>query len=994
MHQHQHHYIPSQHTPPTPTPHSGQHHPCTKHHHYTFNRAHTHTCTKTSPLQPPPVVNNTTHAPNITTTPSTELNTTHAPNITTTPPPVVNTTHAPNITTTPSTELNTTHAPNITTTPPPVVNTTHAPNITTTPSTELNTTHAQTLTTTTPTRAQHYPCTKHQPPHPQPELNTLIHQMSHHYAHTSAQYYPCTKHHHYNPPVLTPPTNQISPLHPNRGSTPPCTKITTTTPPMLNQPLMQPNITTHTPTGAQHPPTPHPNITTTTPTRAQHYPPTCPATPCPPLFECVNSVCECLPGTYFSEGQCIEGMHQRTHWVKRRNVNTSKFNFVYIFLFLGKVFPGVLHLINENFTMAMNDPNSEEFQKMANKITKSGSVVATVNNVFQFSSTVTGQAVSQTIQDNVPNGSYKATDLCTLNPCDPNTTKCSGNTDGTVTCTCMPGYVSAGYSTKICLASLLALVIVAVVLGAILLFLILALIIFCVCCRTKGAPTLSSPYAGDEFQIWPNQNITPIPRASLGNNAYSEPYGIEMPMPDIKKPTNGLMGSYDLMPLEDMKTFKGKNPPRYSSLVEGLHETLALLTSQLRPDANHKEDMVFLRDVFSERSLAYLMKVAEELQSGPMSVEEKELLHLLTSPHLRALLSVHDTVAQKNFDPVLPPLPEDFDDELEEDSVKIVRLVKNKEPLGATIRRDESTGAVVVARIMKGGAADRSGLVHVGDELREVNGISSQSQGSITLKVEIIPAVKEEDIDRLKESRVFMRALFDYLPLEDKATPCQEAGLPFRRGDILQVVSQDDATWWQAKRVGDSNLRAGLVPSKQFQERRLAYRHKMGSLPNSKSHKQTAWSLGARINELKQKVIAENPHRYAVAVPHTTRPRKSHEKEGVEYHFVSKQAFETDAQNNKFIEYGEYKDNQYGTSIEAIRSVQAKNKMCLVDVQPEEEDLQEMRQSAQQIEQEYGHLVDRVLIKEDSASACVELRTVLERLERETFWVPVSWVRN
>lgn len=64
-----------------------------------------------------------------------------------------------------------------------------------------------------------------------------------------------------------------------------------------------------------------------------------------------------------------------------------------------------------------------------------------------------------------------------------------------------------------------------------------------------------------------------------------------------------------------------------------------------------------------------------------------------------------------------------------------------------------------------------------------------------------------------------MRALFDYVPLEDKATPCQEAGLPFKRGDILQVVSQDDATWWQAKRVGDSNLRAGLIPSKQFQER-------------------------------------------------------------------------------------------------------------------------------------------------------------------------------
>ncbi|XP_059413957.1 MAGUK p55 subfamily member 3-like isoform X3 [Carassius carassius] len=564
----------------------------------------------------------------------------------------------------------------------------------------------------------------------------------------------------------------------------------------------------------------------------------------------------------------------------------------------------------------------------------------------------------------------------------------------------------------------------------------------------------------------------------------------------------------------------------------GLHETLALLTSQLRPDANHKEDIVFLKDVFSERSLSYLMKiheklrqyekqsptpvlhsasalaedVAEELQSGPMSAEEKELLHLLTSPHLKAVLSVHDTVAQKNFDPVLPPLPDDFEDELDEESVKIVRLVKNKEPLGATIRRDESTGAVIVARIMKGGAADRSGLVHVGDELREVNGSSvmhkgpdeisqllSQSQGSITLK--IIPAIREED--KLKESKVFMRALFDYTPLEDKATPCQEAGLPFKRGDILQVVSQDDQTWWQAKRVGDCNLRAGLIPSKQFQERRIAYRIHMGSLQSSKSPNKAVYdqgcdkaglrrsfrlsrkdrrgssgeasvsdqndtefltyeevtryqqkpnerprlvvligSLGARINELKQKVISENPHRYAVAVPHTTRPKKSHEKEGVEYHFVTKQVFDADALNNKFIEYGEYKENLYGTSIEAIRSVQAKNKMCLVDVQPEalkalrtaefkpyvifvkpripesrrrrsaatspgggehgritEEDLQEMRLSAQQTDQQYGHLVDRVLIKEDTASACAELRSILERLERETFWVPVSWIK-
>lgn len=51
------------------------------------------------------------------------------------------------------------------------------------------------------------------------------------------------------------------------------------------------------------------------------------------------------------------------------------------------------------------------------------------------------------------------------------------------------------------------------------------------------------------------------------------------------------------------------------SCSKGLHETLALLTSQLHPDANHKEDLRFLKDVFSERSLGYLMKVGH--QTGP-----------------------------------------------------------------------------------------------------------------------------------------------------------------------------------------------------------------------------------------------------------------------------------------------------------------------------------------------------------------------------------------
>ncbi|KAF5928839.1 hypothetical protein HPG69_012411 [Diceros bicornis minor] len=224
--------------------------------------------------------------------------------------------------------------------------------------------------------------------------------------------------------------------------------------------------------------------------------------------------------------------------------------------------------------------------------------------------------------------------------------------------------------------------------------------------------------------------------------------------------------------------------------------------------------------------IAISQKLAEELQNKPFNSEIRELLKLLSKPNVKALLSVHDTVAQKNYDPVLPPMPDDIDDE--EDSVKIIRLVKNREPLGATIKKDEQTGAIVVARIMRGGAADRSGLIHVGDELREVNGIPvedkrpeeviqilAQSQGAITFK--IIPSIKEET--PAKEGKMFIKALFDYDPNEDKAIPCKEAGLSFKKGDILQIMSQDDATWWQAKHEGDANPRAGLIPSKHFQER-------------------------------------------------------------------------------------------------------------------------------------------------------------------------------
>uniref|UniRef100_A0A8C6NVF7 MAGUK p55 scaffold protein 7a n=1 Tax=Nothobranchius furzeri TaxID=105023 RepID=A0A8C6NVF7_NOTFU len=553
-----------------------------------------------------------------------------------------------------------------------------------------------------------------------------------------------------------------------------------------------------------------------------------------------------------------------------------------------------------------------------------------------------------------------------------------------------------------------------------------------------------------------------------------------------------------------------------------LFELLAALPSQLQPHLSHPEDNAFLRGVLGEKGLRSLVKVKKrvisilvlfgflwsrlsvDLEEKSVSGDVQELLKLLDKPHLKSLLLVHDTVAKKGYDPELPPLPDDIDDN--EDSVKIIRLVKNKEPLGATIRRDDHTGAIIVARIMRGGAADRSGLIHPGDELKEVNGIPvedkkpeeiihilAQSQGAITFKV--VPGVTEDG--PVREPKVFLKALFDYDPSEDRAIPCMEAGLAFKKGSILQIMSQEDATWWQAKHEGDANSRAGLIPSKQFQEStiifrepgsilqpsdyllssgfrksfRLSRRDKKTNKSMYESKKSEMYDMadvptyeevapyrrqrgakhrlvvlvgptGVGLNELKRKLLISDPQHYSVTIPHTSRAKRTHETDGVEYHFISRHLFETDIHNSKFIEYGEYKGNYYGTSLDSVRSVLSKNKVCLLDVQPHtikhlrtaemkpfvvfvkpptidrlretrksakiisskddkgsaksftEEDFQDMMNTTQTMESQYGYLFDKVIVNDDLSTAFNELLLALKEVETQTHWVPVCWTHS
>lgn len=102
--------------------------------------------------------------------------------------------------------------------------------------------------------------------------------------------------------------------------------------------------------------------------------------------------------------------------------------------------------------------------------------------------------------------------------------------------------------------------------------------------------------------------------------------------------------------------------------------------------------------------------------------------------------------------------------------------------------------------------------------IQEIIPILAQSQDAITFK--IIYSIKEER--PLKEGKIkFIKALFDNDLNEDKAIPCKEAGLS-QKG---RYSSDYEPRWCnvQARKAeGDANPRAGLNPSKHFQERRLA----------------------------------------------------------------------------------------------------------------------------------------------------------------------------
>lgn len=65
----------------------------------------------------------------------------------------------------------------------------------------------------------------------------------------------------------------------------------------------------------------------------------------------------------------------------------------------------------------------------------------------------------------------------------------------------------------------------------------------------------------------------------------------------------------------------------------------------------------------------------------------------------------------------------------------------------------------------------------------------------------------------------------------------------------------------------------------------------------------------------------------------TTRPQRVLEENGKNYWFTDRESMEEDIKHHKFLEYGEYSGNFYGTHLDSIREVIKQVSDMTVDVE-------------------------------------------------------------
>ncbi|EPY79733.1 membrane protein, palmitoylated 5 isoform 2-like protein [Camelus ferus] len=392
-----------------------------------------------------------------------------------------------------------------------------------------------------------------------------------------------------------------------------------------------------------------------------------------------------------------------------------------------------------------------------------------------------------------------------------------------------------------------------------------------------------------------------------------------------------------------------------------------------------------------------------------------------------ALLLAHDKVAEQEMqlEPITDERVYESIGQYGGETVKIVRIEKARDiPLGATVRNEMDS--VIISRIVKGGAAEKSGLLHEGDEVLEINGIEIRGKDV------------NEVFDLLVASiMVRIKGLRRNAERDEGKLHCHCGQKGMTAPGKLTLTCLDDRcgkSFQQQREAMKQTIEEDKEPEKSdYDNEEILTYEEMSLYHQPANRKRPIILIGPQNcgqNELRQRLMNKEKDRFASAVPHTTRSRRDHEVAGRDYHFVSRQAFEADIAAGKFIEHGEFEKNLYGTSIDAVRQVINSGKICLLSLRtqslktlrnsdlkpyiifiappsqerlrallakegknPKPEELREIIEKTREMEQNNGHYFDTAIVNSDLDKAYQELLRLINKLDTEPQWVPSTWLR-
>lgn len=179
--------------------------------------------------------------------------------------------------------------------------------------------------------------------------------------------------------------------------------------------------------------------------------------------------------------------------------------------------------------------------------------------------------------------------------------------------------------------------------------------------------------------------------------------------------------------------------------------------------------------------------------------------------------------------------------------------------------------------------------------------------------------------------------------------------------------------------------------------------------------------------------LVKQKNLYGTAIPHTSRAKRNNETNGEDYYFVSKQQFEQFIEEGKFVEFGDYDRNYYGTSFSSIEDVLKSNKTCILNLHVQsipvlrraglklkpyfvfisppsnldvlrklvesinnipisKNELHGILNEAYEIKQYFSHYFDLILTVTDIEETYKLLLNEINSLDKEAQWIPAQWI--